>query len=200
VVTARNRDRVRFSSWGLDGGLAGATCGFTRNPGTDHAEALGNTDVVRCAPGDVLSISASGAGGWGDPFTRPVAEVLRDVAAGKVTEEGARAYGVAVAGGAVDEAATAALRAAPRPPAGLFSYDPARVAFERVWSDAAWDRLAELLFALPVDWRFFMKHQTFARMAADARAEADPVAAVERAFAAAAAPYPQLASLREAAE
>ncbi len=193
VVTARNRDRVRFSSWGVAGGLAGATCGFTRNPGSEHAENLGNTDVVRCAPGDVLTISASGAGGWGDPFERSVEAVLRDVAGGKVSEAGARAYGVAIAGGALDAAATAVLRAAPRPPAPALRYDPARIAFERIWSDAAWDRLAELLFALPVEWRFFMKHQTFAQVAQDAAAEADPVAAIERGFAAAAAPYPQLA-------
>jgi len=141
----------------------------------------------------VLTISASGAGGWGDPFERPVEAVLRDVAQGKVSEAGARAYGVAIAGGVLDQAATEALRAAPRPAPQAITLDPARIAFERVWSEAAWDRLSELLFALPVEWRFFMKHQTFAQVAQDAAAEADPVAAIERGFAAAAAPYPQLA-------
>jgi N-methylhydantoinase B len=193
VVTARNRDRVRFSCWGLAGGQPGATCSFVRNPGTPQAEELGSTDVVRCAPGDVLRISASGAGGWGDPFERPLAAVLDDVAQGKVSEQGARAYGVALRDGALDEAATAALRAAPRRTATSgMTLDPARLAFEKVWSDAAWDRLSEKLFALPVDWRFFMKHQVFAAVASDGQAEADPVAAVERAFAAALALYPQL--------
>ncbi|WP_159995437.1 hydantoinase B/oxoprolinase family protein [Roseomonas sp. 18066] len=192
VVTARNRDRVRFSSWGAQGGAPGATCGFTRNPGTPRAEALGNTDVVRCAPGDVLSISASGAGGWGDPFTRPLAAVLQDVAEGKVTEAGARAYGVVIAAGALDAAATGALRATPRPEPQAILFDAARQEFEKIWSEAAWDRLAELLFALPVEWRFFMKHEVFAEMAADAQAQADPVAAIERGFAAAAARHPQI--------
>ncbi|MBB5696312.1 hydantoinase B/oxoprolinase family protein [Muricoccus pecuniae] len=195
AVTARNRDRVRFSSWGLEGGLPGATCGFTRNPGTPGAEDLGNTDVVRCDPGDVLTISAAGAGGWGDPFARPVDEVMRDLAEGKVTEAGARAYGVVVG----DAAATAALRAGPRPAAAGMTFDPARLAFETVWSDAAWDRLSELLFALPVEWRFFMKHQAFAEVARDAGAAANPVAAVERGFATAAARHPQIGLARREA-
>jgi N-methylhydantoinase B len=196
VVTARNRDRVRFSCWGLEGGLPGATCGFTRNPGTPAAQDLGNTDVVHCAPGDVLTISASGAGGYGDPFARPVPEVLRDVAEGKVTVAGARAYGVVVG----NAAATEALRAVPRPAPPAMTLDPARLEFETVWSEAAWDRLSALLFALPVEWRFFMKHQTFAEVAKDAGAAADPVAAIERGFAAAAARHPQIgAAMRQAA-
>jgi N-methylhydantoinase B len=193
VVTARNRDRVRFSCWGLEGGQPGATCGFLRNPGTAGEEALGNTDVVRCAPGDVLMISASGAGGWGDPFTRPLTEVLDDVAQGKVSEAGALAYGVVIETGIVDQEKTTALRARPRStPSGL-TLDPARLDFETIWSDAAWDHLSERLFALPVEWRFFMKHQIFAAVSTDAAAASDPVAAIERAYASLLVLYPQVA-------
>jgi N-methylhydantoinase B len=192
VVTARNRDRVRFSSWGMAGGLPGATCGFTRNPGTPGAQDLGNTDVVQCAPGEVLTISASGAGGWGDPYKRPVAAVLRDVAEGKVSEAGAAAYGIVLRHGVLDEAASTALRGQTRPGAPFMTFDPARLAFETVWSDAAWDHLSGLLFALPVEWRFFMKHQVFADMAQDGAAAADPVAAVAGAFQRAAARHPQI--------
>jgi N-methylhydantoinase B len=198
VVTARNRDRVRFSSWGLAGGLPGATCAFLRNPGTAKQEILGSTDVVRCEPGDVLDITASGAGGWGDPLDRPVAEVVADVAQGKVTAAGARAYGVVVADGRLDAAATEVLRAGPRVqgPAGM-TFDPARLDFERVWSDAAWDRLSALLFTLPVEWRFFMKHRVFAALGDDA--VSDPVAAVEHAFAAEVARHPQVRPIERAA-
>lgn len=189
VVTARNRDRVRFSSWGSQGGLPGATCSFHRNKGTPQEADLGNTDVVRCGPGDVMTISAAGAGGWGDPFARPVAEVLRDVAEGKVTPQGALAYGVVFNGDTLDEAATEAMRATAREIEAI-TLDPRRQEFERIWSDAAWDRLAELLFQLPVEWRFFMKHQTFAAMPAEVTG--DPVAAVERAFAEAASHHPQI--------
>ena len=59
---------------------------------------------------------AGGGGGFGDPFTRPAGAVAADVADGYVSTERARAdYGVVIAAdGAVDEAATAALRAGPR--------------------------------------------------------------------------------------
>jgi N-methylhydantoinase B len=72
------------------------------------------------------------------------------------------------------------------------TFDPARLAFETVWSDAAWDHLSGLLFALPVEWRFFMKHQVFAEMAQDGAAAADPIAAVAGAFRRAAARHPQI--------
>ncbi|WP_439498312.1 hydantoinase B/oxoprolinase family protein [Bosea sp. (in: a-proteobacteria)] len=193
VVTARNRDRVRFSCWGLEGGQPGATCDFLRNPGTEREESLGNTDVVRCAPGDVLMISAAGAGGWGDPFERPVTEVMDDVAQGKVSAEGARDYGVVINGGKFDEAATQVLRAGPgERPSGLV-FDKERLSFERIWSDHAWDHLSETLFALPIEWRFFLKHEIFALVNADAAAESDPIAAIERAYASLLRLYPQIA-------
>ncbi|TCR68593.1 hydantoinase B/oxoprolinase family protein [Bosea sp. BK604] len=196
VVTARNRDRVRFSCWGLEGGQPGATCGFLRNPGTEREENLGNTDVVRCSPGDVLRISAAGAGGWGDPFSRPVAEVMDDVAQGKVSEIGALAYGVVVRNGLLDKAATEASRADSQQRETGIVFDPARLAFERVWSNAAWDALSEKLFALPIEWRFFMKHEIFAGVNADTAAEGDPVAAIERAYRRLLELYPQIVPRR----
>lgn len=201
VVTARNRDRVRFSCWGLEGGEPGATCNFLRNPGTEREESLGNTDVVRCAPGDVLMISAAGAGGWGDPFTRPAAEVMDDVAQGKVSEAGARRYGVVVRDGILDEAATKALRARPgERPSGLV-FDAERLSFETIWSNEAWDHLSGLLFALPIEWRFFLKHEIFALVNDDTAAKSDPVAAIGRAYASLMLLYPQIAprNLGEAA-
>lgn len=192
VVTARNRDRVRFSCWGLEGGLPGSTCSFHRANGSAKPEDLGNTDVVRCGPGDILTISAAGAGGWGDPFERPHDEVLQDVLGGKVTEGGARAYGVVIKDGVVDEAATKTLRSAPRESPQGMTFDPERLSFERIWCDAVWDRLSQHLFALPVEWRFFVKHELFAAVNADGAADRDPVAALERAFANVLVQYPQI--------
>lgn len=192
VVTARNRDRVRFSCWGLEGGEPGATCTFLRNPGTEREESLGNTDVVRCAPGDILTISAAGAGGWGDPFARPVAEVMDDLAQGKVTDEGARRYGVVAMNGRLDEAATQVLRAQPSQRRKGLVFDEERLAFEGIWSNAAWDHLSGRLFALPIEWRFFLKHEIFARVTADEAAPSDPVAAIERAYEGLLRLYPQI--------
>jgi N-methylhydantoinase B len=65
--------------------------------------------------GEVIRIRTTGGGGWGDPLERPVDEVVRDVAWGKVSLAGAREdYGVVLGGStddpAADEAATAQLR------------------------------------------------------------------------------------------
>ncbi|HEY5882091.1 MAG TPA: hydantoinase B/oxoprolinase family protein, partial [Nakamurella sp.] len=85
---------------------------------------LADAEPVRA--GEIIRIRTTGGGGWGDPLSRPPAEVLRDVRWRKVSVEGARRdYGVVLAGHggsvdecSVDEAATAALRtslAATRP-------------------------------------------------------------------------------------
>ena len=52
-ITARNRDRTRFTAWGLKGGRPGASCAFILNPGSNKQVDLGNTDIVSLAPGDV---------------------------------------------------------------------------------------------------------------------------------------------------
>jgi len=64
------------------------------------------------APGDVVSIRTCGGGGYGPPRAREPELVLRDVLEGKVSPERAReVYGVAVADGGIDHAATEVLRA-----------------------------------------------------------------------------------------
>lgn len=65
--------------------------------------------------GDVLGYSFQGGGGYGDPIRRDPARVAADVAAGFVTVPWAdRLYGVVLADGAVDTAATDSRRAAIR--------------------------------------------------------------------------------------
>ena len=75
---------------------------------------------LRRLPASKLIATSPGGGGWGDPKTRPVEDVLRDWRGGLVSTEAARdSYGVVLTGdpddpasdlGAVDHAATAALR------------------------------------------------------------------------------------------
>jgi N-methylhydantoinase B/oxoprolinase/acetone carboxylase alpha subunit len=62
---------------------------------------------------EIFMLEATGGGGWGDPRTRPVEEVLEDVLDEYVSIEAAREhYGVVIDRSAmkVDEAATARLR------------------------------------------------------------------------------------------
>src|SRR5215468_9699511 len=112
LVTARGMERLRFAPWGVAGGTAGATGSVMLNPGTAAERAIPKIDVLALEPGDVLSVRTPGGGGHGDPLERPIGDVLADVGAGLATAAHAReAYGVVIAGAAVDEPATAALRA-----------------------------------------------------------------------------------------
>ncbi|WP_137127290.1 hydantoinase B/oxoprolinase family protein [Roseomonas sp. HF4] len=190
VVTARNRDRSRFRAWGVAGGRAGAPSEFWRNPGTERAQNLGNTDVVTLDPGDVVRIVCSGAAGWGPPWRRPVKAVLDDLDAGKISAvAAARDYGV-VPG---DEAATAARRAAmAAQPARGFDAGPERDAYEAAWTAANYDALTEALARIPVHWRHFAKRQIFAAVAEDRDCRGDGTE-VRRAVAALHAAFPQIA-------
>ena len=81
---------------GRDGGLAGRPSRVVLNPETDRERVLEGRDAsVELDRGDVLRVELGGAGGFGDPRTRPPEAVLRDVREGYVTPEGAlRDYGV----------------------------------------------------------------------------------------------------------
>ena len=164
VLTARNRDRVRFTPWGIAGGEAGKSSAFVLNPGSNHEVDLGNTDVVTVDPGDIVRITAAGGGGYGPPHERPAEQVLTDVRRGFVSVEGAqRDYGVAIRDDAVDAEATERLRSEMADRAGntFFGHSPGRVAFETRWTRSAYERLHELLWRLPVHWRFYAKHRIF---------------------------------------
>lgn len=167
VVTARNRNRSVMGAWGLRGAGEACISRFVKNPDTDQAVELGNTDLVHCAPGDVICVTGPGAGGWGDPFTRPAALVAQDVRRGAVSPEAAaRDYGVVIRDGRLDDTATAALRSAPRPEPQPYAFSPGRRAFEQVWTAERYAHLTAFLAAQPVGWRFFLKHRVFAAVAA----------------------------------
>jgi N-methylhydantoinase B len=111
-------DRSILACWGVKGGKAGRSFSVTIDPGGPHereVDALADAEPVRA--GEVIRIRTTGGGGWGDPLTRPAAEVLRDVRWGKVSAAGAlHDYGVVLVGVGdyltVDVPATTAARAA----------------------------------------------------------------------------------------
>ena len=178
VVTARNRNRSLMGSWGLQGAGEAVTSRLTRNPDGAAVE-LGNTDLVACDPGDVIRVIGPGAGGWGDPFARPAELVAEDMRRGAVSPAAAaRDYGVVLgADGAVDAAETATRRAAPRPAPEIHAFASGRRAFEAVWTPERYGALTAFLAAQPVGWRFFLKHQVFAAVAADPGAAMDTLLA-----------------------
>jgi N-methylhydantoinase B len=74
---------------------------------------LSKDQDIQLAPGDRIRVSTPGGGGYGDPFKREPAKVAKDVARGYYTAaQVEKLYGVKLtAGGEVDAAATARLRA-----------------------------------------------------------------------------------------
>ncbi|MGE0725348.1 MAG: hydantoinase B/oxoprolinase family protein [Alphaproteobacteria bacterium] len=110
-------DSVANPTWGLAGGLNGGAGRAVLNPGTPREQVippLSDGTIVR--RGDILRIETGGGGGWGHPYERPAAQVLDDVRAGFVSAGKARSlYGVAIVDDAVDDTATADLRATPAP-------------------------------------------------------------------------------------
>ncbi|MGO7180707.1 hydantoinase B/oxoprolinase family protein [Rhizobium brockwellii] len=164
VVTARNRNRTRFASWGVLGGHAGKTSSFYRNPEEVDSQDLGNTDVVHCKPGDVIRITGPGGGGYGSPAERPIEAVLADVKAGFVTIDGAATdYGVVLQeNGELDNGATVVARAKFAQYRSHFDLGKDRSDYEDIWTRGRYDALTAVLAALPISWRFYAKHQIFA--------------------------------------
>lgn len=101
---------------GRDGGLPGGSGTTVVNPRTAEEHVVVARDGnIRLRAGDVLRREMTGAGGYGDPLTRDVERVLRDVRDGYVSADAAReSYGVVVVRTgrtwAVDDESTAALR------------------------------------------------------------------------------------------
>ncbi|MBL4916767.1 hydantoinase B/oxoprolinase family protein [Szabonella alba] len=195
MVTARNRDRSRFGAWGLAGGKAGLQSTFTRNPDSETPEELGSIDLVPCAPGDVIRLRGPGAGGYGDPLERPVDEVMTDIRRGFITPDHAQThYGLVLTpGGLPDPAATKTARAriaAERPPESGFCSN--RQEFEAVWTPARYAALTAILAALPVNWRYFIKHAIFAEIGTTPAPDPAETHRVTAAFAKLRARYPEL--------
>ncbi|WP_047453056.1 hydantoinase B/oxoprolinase family protein [Rhizobium rhizogenes] len=183
VVTARNRNRSIMGSWGLDGGHAGMVSRFLCNPGKDDEISLGNTDIVHCNPGDVIRVVGPGAGGYGDPFQRPVESVAQDVRRGAVSLESARRdYGVVLSNGEVDREATAVLRARRPSRADPVTYSAERIVFEAVWTEERYTLLTAFLAGIPVGWRFFLKHRIFDAVASHQRESDDGIGEEMRAI------------------
>jgi len=111
VTMTLREDRHNTQAWGLYGGRPSnlAHAEITRAGGV--REAIPSKGVFALAAGDCVSCWASGGAGYGDPFERDAQQVLDDVIDAKITAKCAQDdYGVVIAGGHVDAAATEQLR------------------------------------------------------------------------------------------
>lgn len=161
LVTARGQERHRFRPWGMMGGQCGEKAAvFIKRVGGAEFEPLRKIDSLQVDCGDVLRILTPGGGGYGDPCDRDPGLVLTDLRNGLVSVEAARdSYGVVLTKDGVDTVATEALRRDRRGGAkpDMFSFGPERDAYEAIWSEAAWSRLIDLVFSLPVPLRASMR-------------------------------------------
>lgn len=167
AILGRGLERFVFRPWGVVGGGPGAPCRVVLDYGGPAERDLGKLDVYEATRGDRVTILTAGGGGFGDPFERDPAAVLRDVTAGFVSvEAAARDYGVVVANGAVDESASADARAQ-RPERPAFGFGPERTAWERVFDDAAMGELVRRLLALPQSLRTAERQRIMAEVVPD---------------------------------
>jgi N-methylhydantoinase B len=105
-------DRHAFRPYGLYGGQPGKPSRNVLISGGQARELTAKVTMTPMRRGDVFVHDQPGPGGWGDPLEREPARVLRDVRNELVSPGSARDdYGVVIDGDAVDEAATARLRA-----------------------------------------------------------------------------------------
>jgi N-methylhydantoinase B len=153
-ITVRGLDRFRFQPWGVFGGKPGSNSRTYVVHADGVTEEIGRIKLLVLRRGDRLVMESSSGGGFGDPFERDPAAVLRDVRDGVLTAEVAReAYGVAIAGGSVDAQATAVLRAAQRPATIAVAHGAERLAFERRWPIETSIALSKALLEKPAGLR-----------------------------------------------
>lgn len=94
-VTTRG-DRLRNAPPGRSGGLPGRLGGFYRRGVDGSVERLASkVSNARFGAGEALIIETTGGGGIGSPTDRPAESIRHDLAAGKITPQGARTdYGL----------------------------------------------------------------------------------------------------------
>ncbi len=107
-------DRATHRPYGLQGGGPGTPSRNILNPGTPQEQHLPAKLTMNFKRGQVFRHELPGAGGWGNPLTRPLEAVAADLQSGKLTlAAAARDYGVVITGDPphIDPEASARLRA-----------------------------------------------------------------------------------------
>jgi N-methylhydantoinase B len=164
-------ERFVFRPWGMAGGRPGEKARVVVNLGRPDERELGKIDIFHPKVGDIVTIMTPGGGGYGDPLERPAAVVLEDVLDGYISEAAAREdYGVVIAGGVVDEAATLGLRermARQRGPLKPFEFGPERDAWEAVFDDDTMTRLNALLMRLGTHMRTERRREIYETVVPD---------------------------------
>ncbi|WP_439498281.1 hydantoinase B/oxoprolinase family protein [Bosea sp. (in: a-proteobacteria)] len=183
MVLARGMERAVFRPWGMAGGASGVPAELNVRRHGEAPEHLRRIDMLELKAGDVVQLLTAGAGGYGDPFERAPALVLRDVRQGLVSTEAARRdYGVVMTGGEIDHAATEACRTRR---AVADSDGPERRRWHAVFDPASLDRFSAILAARPHAERQPARRSLYAAVLAELPAGFPASAADEASLAAA---------------
>ena len=89
VIVNFYTDHFKFPPSGVHGGGPGV-CGSMTVYRGNQVIALSSSDSLELEPGDLLSLSLGGGGGYGDPARRPRDRIERDIADGRITVEHAK--------------------------------------------------------------------------------------------------------------
>lgn len=163
VVQISGLERSRMQPWGFAGGKPGALVRAVINAGRPDERPVPKGQPVRLERGDTVTLQMPGGGGIGDPFDRDEDMVEIDVRRGFVSVEAAREdYGVAIVDGAVDRAATDALRGARQASSNAtFDFGNQRRAWERVFGDETMLELNRRLYSVSRNRRHELRKELF---------------------------------------
>jgi N-methylhydantoinase B len=154
IVTARGLERFAFQPWGREGGRPGANGRSFLEDRSGASEEIGKIDVLGLEAGSVISFETAGGGGFGHPYERDPALVLRDVEDGLVSVASAgQDYGVVLRDGAVDASATAQRREESRGRSDRFAFGSERERYDARWSDEVQSGIAAIAAAAPPIFR-----------------------------------------------
>lgn len=154
VLTARNMNRFVFAPWGFKGGEQGLLGKAILNPGRADERSIGKISVLELRRGDVVRITSSSGGGFGDPLERDIAAIAGEIKNGMLSRERAETvYGAVFdQSGGIDEAATAEQRGKrAKTKKAPFNLCAERERQDKIWPTAARRQLASL--ALSYDQR-----------------------------------------------
>jgi len=86
---SRNTDRIKCPPWGLRGGQQGAVNETIIQRNGSEEKLPGKFSHLTVHPGETITLLTGGGGGYGDPSERDNSAVMRDIALGYISKEGA---------------------------------------------------------------------------------------------------------------
>ncbi|WP_129544587.1 hydantoinase B/oxoprolinase family protein [Serratia sp. 1D1416] len=172
VITVRNLNRFVFAPWGFRGGEIGLLGKVIVNPGQSDERSIGKISVLELGQRDVLRITSSTGGAFGDPLERDIAPITREIESGMLSPERATAaYAIVFdQDGHIDAIATAKQRCERGKRTFTdFNFCSERERQDRVWPSATRQELASLVLTFEQRFRSQLVENVHHRMLAEGK-------------------------------